>query len=129
MKRVNVVAALIEVDGRFLVGLRSTGKYIDYWEFPGGKVELNEQPEEALSRELMEEFGLTVTINQFAFNIKHEYEDFILDMDCYWCHIDNLSNLVLNDHSQIDWYDPKGNKDYRWLPADIKVVEKLRELA
>ena len=129
MKRIKVVSALIEKENRFLIGLRSTGKYIGFWEFPGGKVEENESIENALIREILEEFSIDVSIRRFLFRIEHDYDDFFLSMDCFWCQVDDLSELKLNDHSQIDWFDPLNDKEYRWLPADIKVVEKLREMA
>jgi 8-oxo-dGTP diphosphatase len=127
-KIMRVVAALIIENNKILIGLRSTGRFIDFWEFPGGKVETDELPEKALIREIHEEFNLTLRVRKFAFNVIHEYDDFELSMDCYWCTVEDLSCLKMNDHSQIEWYDPKFNNDYRWLPADVKVVEKLREI-
>jgi 8-oxo-dGTP diphosphatase len=126
MKSIHVVAALISDKNRFLIGKRSTGKFTGFWEFPGGKVEEKETPEIALLREIKEEFGVELSIKKLLVTIDHQYPDFMLRMDCFLCTVDTVK-FHLNDHSEISWFDPMNDKDEKnWLPADIKVVEYLK---
>jgi len=128
LKSINVVAALIYNQKRFLLGKRSSGKFTGFWEFPGGKVEENETPEIALFREIKEELGVDLVIKRLLVSINHQYPDFFLNMDCYLCTVESL-DFHLNDHSEIAWFDPRNvTDDFNWLPADIKVVEYLRNI-
>lgn len=124
-KIVTVVAALIKQDSKYLIGLRSTGKFLNLWEFPGGKVEPNEDHISALKREIKEEFNVEIEVLGLQKKIEHQYVDFYLEMYCYDCSL-ITNNFVLNDHSQIMWFDPKNPIELNWLPADIAVVEYLR---
>lgn len=126
-KIVTVVAALIKQDSNYLIGLRSTGKFINLWEFPGGKVEPNEDHISALKREIYEEFDVEIEVLGLQKKIEHQYPDFYLEMYCYDCCL-ITNNLVLNDHSQIMWFDPKNPIDLNWLPADIELVNYLISL-
>lgn len=128
METVIVVAALIKENDKYLIGLRSTGKYKGFWEFPGGKVENNETYEDALMREISEEFEVEIKIERLLFKIEYNYPDFNLEMHCYLSLAENKS-FKLNDHSEIMWFDPKSNQEINWLPADIKVVELLRSVS
>ena len=125
MKTVRVVAALIKQDSKYLIGLRSTGKFLNLWEFPGGKVEANEDHISALKREINEEFNVKIEVFGLQKKIEHQYTDFYLEMYCYDCSL-ITNNFVLNDHSQIMWFDPKNPIELNWLPADIAVVEYLK---
>ncbi len=128
MKILSVSAALINVNGKYLIGKRSTGKYCGFWEFPGGKIKENETSELAIIREINEEFGVDLSIQRLLISIDHQYPDFILNMDCYLCTVDS-TDFHLNDHSEIYWFDPKNDrKELNWLPADIKVVEYLKSI-
>ena len=126
-KIVTVVAALIKQDSNYLIGLRSTGKFINLWEFPGGKVEPNEDHISALKREIYEEFDVEIEVLGLQKKIEHQYPDFYLEMYCYDCCL-ITNNLVLNDHSQIMWFDPKNPIVLNWLPADIELVNYLISL-
>ena len=125
MDKIVVVAALIERNNKYLIGLRSTGKYMGLWEFPGGKVNNGESLEEALKREIFEEFEISIEITKNLFRIDHTYPDFILEMHCFLASA-NENIINHNDHSEIMWFDPSDNEDLKWLPADVKVVELLR---
>jgi 8-oxo-dGTP diphosphatase len=127
MKTIVVVAALIKQDDSYLIGLRSSGKYKGYWEFPGGKVEDNETLEVALIREIKEEFNVDLIIDQYLVTIEHDYDEFNLLMHCFQCRLNSL-DLTLNDHSEIAWYNPKDDKPIRWLEADLKIVEYIKGL-
>ena len=127
MKKIVVVAALIKQDCKYLIGLRSTGKFINLWEFPGGKVESNEDLIAALKREIYEEFNVEIEVFGLRKKIEHQYPDFYLEMYCYDCGL-ITNNFVLNDHSQIMWFDPKNPIELNWLPADIEIVNYLINL-
>ena len=124
MKSITVVASLIKNDNKFLIGLRSTGKFLNLWEFPGGKVEENEDHKSALIREIREEFNVDIEVKGLIKKIDHQYPDFYLEMYCYECGL-ITDNFILNDHSEIMWFDPKNPIDIEWLPADIAIVEYL----
>lgn len=119
-----VVAALIKQESKYFIGLRSTGKYTNLWEFPGGKVEENEDHKSALIREIKEEFNVDIEVKNLVKKIEHQYPDFYLEMYCYECNL-ITDNFILNDHSEIMWFDPKNPIDIEWLPADIAIVEYL----
>jgi len=119
-----VVAALISQNGKYLIGLRSTGKFTNLWEFPGGKVEENEDQKNALKREIKEEFDVEVEVKDLIKKIEHQYPDFYLEMYCFECKLLTY-DFKLNDHSEIMWFDPKNPVELNWLPADIAIVEYL----
>ena len=127
MRKIIVVAALIKKENKYLAGLRSSGKFTSLWEFPGGKVEDNEDHKSALVREIKEEFSVDIEVKRLVKKIEHQYPDFYLEMYCYDCEL--LSeDFILNDHSEIMWFDPKNPVDLEWLPADIAVVEYLKSI-
>ena len=127
MRKTIVVAALIQRNDKYLAGLRSTGKFINLWEFPGGKVEENEDHKSALIREIREEFNVDIKVKNLVKKIEHQYPDFYLEMYCYECSL-ITDNFILNDHSEIMWFDPKNPIDLEWLPADIAIVEYLKSI-
>ena len=127
MIKIIVVAALIQKNSKFLIGLRSTGKFINLWEFPGGKVEGNEDQKAALVREIKEEFNVDIEVKNLIKKIEHQYPEFYLEMYCYECYL-ITDNFILNDHSEIMWFDPKNPVDLEWLPADIAIVEYLKSI-
>ncbi len=127
MIKIIVVAALIQKNSKFLIGLRSTGKFINLWEFPGGKVEESEDHKSALIREIREEFNVDIEVKNLVKKIEHQYPEFYLEMYCYECNM-ITDNFILNDHSAIMWFDPKNPVDLEWLPADIAIVEYLKSI-
>ena len=125
--KITVVASIIKINSKYLIGLRSTGKFINLWEFPGGKVEENEDHKSALIREIKEEFNVDIEVDSLIKKIEHQYPDFYLEMYCYECRL-ITDNFKLNDHSEIMWFDPKSPVDLEWLPADIAIVEYLKSI-
>jgi len=127
MVKIIVVAALTQQNGKYLIGRRSTGKFINLWEFPGGKVEDGEDHKTALIREIKEEFNVDIEVDNLIKKIEHQYSDFYLEMYCYECSL-ITENFKLNDHSEIIWFDPKNPVDLEWLSADIAIVEYLKSI-
>ena len=126
MKSVEVVAAIIEKEGKYFATQRGYGDFKDGWEFPGGKVEAGEQPEQAIIREIKEELESTVSIIKFLCTVEHDYPKFHLTMHCYLCRLEE-GNLHLVEHEAARWLLPEQIDSVGWLPADIKVVNALKK--
>jgi 8-oxo-dGTP diphosphatase len=126
MKSVEVVAAIIEKEGKYFATQRGYGDFKDGWEFPGGKVEPGEQPEQAIIREIKEELESTVSIIKFLCTVEHDYPKFHLIMHCYLCQLEE-GNLHLVEHEAARWLLPEQIDSVDWLPADIKVVNALKK--
>ena len=126
MKSVEVVAAIIEKDGKYFATQRGYGEFKDGWEFPGGKVEPGEEPERAIIREIKEELETTVSIVKFLCTVEHDYPKFHLVMHCYLCRLEE-GTLHLVEHEAAKWLLPEQMDSVDWLPADIKVVNALKE--
>lgn len=124
MKPVAVTAAIIERDGRILIGRRKRGHFTGRWEFPGGKVEEGETPEECLRRELNEELGIEARIDEFFLSTVHAYDHVTIDLLTYRAKI--LSGEIsLNDHTELRWVAIKDLQDFDFPEADRAVIEKL----
>lgn len=131
MKIIKVVAAVIKSlndKGQTIIlsTQRGYGKFKDSWEFPGGKIEKGETPQEALKREIMEELDTQIEVGTLIDTIEYDYSDFHLSMDCFWCEIVS-GNLVLKEHENAKWLTKEQLQDVEWLPADIKLIENIRE--
>ena len=124
-KTIRVVAAVIEKDDKILIAKRNYGEFDGLWEFPGGKYEKGETGEEAIIREIEEEFDTEICVNEFLCTIDHDYDSFHLTMDCYICSL-ITDNLHLHDHSAIRWINPM-EENIDWVPADIKVINNYKE--
>lgn len=131
MKIIKVVAAVIKSlndKGQTIIlsTQRGYGEFKDSWEFPGGKIENGETPQEALKREIMEELDTQIEVGTLIDTIEYDYPDFHLSMDCFWCEMVR-GNLVLKEHENAKWLTKEQLQDIEWLPADIKLIENIRE--
>lgn len=125
MKTINVVAAIIVKDQKILIAKRGYGEFKGMYEFPGGKVENGETPEEALKREIYEEMEAKIEVDSFFYHAHYKYPDFILEMDCYLCHlVDNHMKLL--EHLDCLWIEPN-EQNILWVPADVQVIQEIRK--
>ncbi len=125
MKTIEVVAAIIQDGDKILATQRGYGDFKGGWEFPGGKMEKDESPEEAVVREIHEELNVEVTVGQLVETVEFDYPNFHLTMHCFLCLIKEGS-LVLNEHMAAKWLTKETLDTVDWLPADQGVVEKLK---
>ena len=126
MKTIEVVASIIHQDGKILATQRGYGDFKGLWEFPGGKIEPGETPEEALRREIREELNIDISVEKHICIVEHDYPNFHLTMHCYWCSIVQ-GELVLNEHQSARWLEKTEWEIVKWLPADIVVVKELQK--
>lgn len=124
MKNIEVVAAVIEHNGKYFATQRGYGDYKDMWEFPGGKVEKGESRESALLREIKEELATVIEIDKFICTVECDYTDFHLTMHTYLCHV-VIGKLQLLEAEDARWLDKEHLQSVNWLPADKEVVDKL----
>lgn len=132
MKTVKVVAAIIKAvneNGEPIIFAtqRGYGDFKGGWEFPGGKIESGETPQEALKREIIEELDTEVSVGELMDTVEYDYPQFHLSMDCFWCQIVR-GNLVLKEHEAARWLTKDELNNVEWLPADITLIEKIRNL-
>lgn len=127
MKHINVVAAIICHEGKVFASQRGYGAYKDGWEFPGGKIEAGETPEDALRREIKEELATEVDVEQLVGNVEYDYPDFHLSMACYKCKI-RSGHLTLLEHEAARWLSKQQLQSVDWLPADRQLLDKVSQL-
>lgn len=125
MKTLNVVAAIIQHEGKVLATQRGYGDFAGGWEFPGGKIEPDETPEDALVREIREELDTLVGVESLLTVVDHDYETFHLHMHCFLSHIEKGEPHLL-EHSAAKWLGADAIDSVDWLPADIQVVEAIK---
>ena len=126
MKRIEVVAAIIRKDGKIFATQRGYGDFKDWWEFPGGKIESGESPEQALVREIREELSTDIIIEKLLRTVEYDYPKFHLTLHCYLCTLASDS-LHLNEHEAARWLSKDDIYSVKWLPADEEVLEMLAE--
>lgn len=126
MKTIEVVAAIIKHDNKILATRRGYGEFENMWEFPGGKIEPSETREEALIREIVEELEVKINIDEFLTTIDYDYPNFHLTMHCFICSIKS-GELHLNAHNAARWVTEDELNSLNLVPADILVVEKLKQ--
>ena len=124
MKTINVVAAVIRDDNRVFATQRGYGDYKDGWEFPGGKIEQGETPQEALAREIKEELDTEIVVGDLLTIIEYDYPKFHLSMQCFWCQIVE-GTPVLKEHEAARWLDPESFDSVDWLPADLTIIPAI----
>lgn len=121
MKQIRVVAAVITENGKIFATARGYGEYKGWWEFPGGKIEPGETPEEALAREIREELDTRIDVGQRITTVEYDYPEFHLSMDCFLCTIAEGS-LTLLEAEDAAWLTKETLYSVKWLPADLQVV-------
>lgn len=125
LKRVEVVAAVIVRGNTLLATQRGYGEWEGWWEFPGGKVETGETPEQALAREISEELNATITVGDYLCTVEYDYPTFHLSMRCYVCSLVN-EDFQLIEHEAARWLTRAHLDEVGWLPADVQVVDAVK---
>lgn len=126
MKTIKVVAAIVIDNGKVFATQRGYGEFKDGWEFPGGKVESDETPEEALLREIKEELDTEIEVIELLDKVEYDYPNFHLSMDCFICKIKS-GDLVLKEHEAARWLTKETLDSVDWLPADQGLTEKIKK--
>ena len=124
MKTIEVVAAIIIRDGQVFATQRGYGQWQGWWEFPGGKMEPGETPQEALRREIREELDVEIAVERKVCTVEYDYPQFHLRMHCFWCSIAQGA-LQLKEHQSAQWLAKEEWESVDWLPADVEVVKRL----
>ena len=125
MRQIEVVAAIIVKDHKVFATQRGYGEWKDFWEFPGGKIDAGETPEEALCREIKEELDTEIAVGELFTTINYDYPTFHITMHCYLCTIENGS-LTLLEHEAAKWLSLEQLDSITWLPADQIVIAELQ---
>ena len=130
MKRMKVVAAIIcndmERKNKIFATARGYGDLKGGWEFPGGKVEPGETPQQALKREIMEELSTEIKVGELIDTIEYDYPTFHLSMDCFWAEV-ITGQLELKEAEAAKWLTKDQRESVAWLPADITLIDKIRQ--
>ncbi|MGI6722599.1 MAG: (deoxy)nucleoside triphosphate pyrophosphohydrolase [Anaerovoracaceae bacterium] len=131
MKTVRVVAAVIRANNEdgipcILATQRGYGEFEGGWEFPGGKIEAGETPQEALKREIREELDTEIAVGDLIETIEYDYPEFHLSMDCFWCGVVR-GDLVLKEHEAARWLSAEELGTVAWLPADLGILSVIAE--
>ena len=125
MKTIRVVAAIIRDKDKIFATQRGYGEFKDGWEFPGGKIEEGETPQDALKREIMEELDTEIMVGELIDTIEYDYPTFHLSMDCFWAEV-ITGHLVLKEAEAAKWLTKEQLDSVDWLPADVTLIDKIR---
>ena len=126
MKTIRVTAAVIVHEGRIFATQRGYGPYKDGWEFPDGKIEAGETPEQTIVREIREELNITIAADRYITTIEYDYPDFHLSMDCFYAHIEE-GQISLLEHEAARWITKDQLDEIPWLPADLLLIPYLKQ--
>ncbi|MGN0269733.1 MAG: (deoxy)nucleoside triphosphate pyrophosphohydrolase [Candidatus Weimeria sp.] len=124
MKTLHVVCAVIRKDDRIFATQRGYGEFKDGWEFPGGKIEAGETPQQALKREIKEELDTEIDVGELIDRIEYDYPDFHLSMQCFWAEVKS-GKLTLLEAEDARWLTSESIDTVDWLPADSELVKKI----
>lgn len=127
MKTIRVAAAIIIHENKIFATQRGYGEFKDGWEFPGGKLEPGETPQQALIREIREELDTEIEVGELVDTVEYDYPAFHLSMDCFLCRVKS-GDLVLKEHEAARWLSPENLNSVDWLPADEGLIRKLSSL-
>lgn len=126
MKTVSVVAAVIKDNDRIFATARGYGEYKGWWEFPGGKIEQGETPQQALIREIKEELDTEIRVGELIDTIEYDYPTFHLSMECFWAEA-VAGNLVLKEAAAAKWLTKETIDSVAWLPADFTLIDNIKQ--
>ncbi|MBR3646191.1 MAG: (deoxy)nucleoside triphosphate pyrophosphohydrolase [Lachnospiraceae bacterium] len=126
MKKVRVVAAVIKKDNKIFATQRGYGEFKGGWEFPGGKIEEGETPQEALVREIKEELNADIVVGDLIDTVEYDYPTFHLSMDCFWCKLIS-KEVELKEHKDAKWLELHELDSVDWLEADLGLIEKFKK--
>lgn len=124
MKHIEVVAAIIRRGNEIFATQRGYGEFKDWWEFPGGKIEPGESPQQALVREISEELDATIEVGELLQTVEWDYPTFHLTLHCFWCEL-TCDALHLNEHEAASWLDREHLRSVKWLPADYGILDEI----
>lgn len=124
MKQIEVVAAIIRKGDKIFATQRGYGEWQDWWEFPGGKMEVGETPENALKREIREELSAEISVGELLTTVEYDYPKFHLTMHCFLCTLVGEA-LHLNEHEAARWLTKDELDSVKWLPADEIIVKRI----
>ena len=125
MKTIRVVAAVIRDGDKIFATARGYGEYKGWWEFPGGKIEAGETPQQALTREIREELDTEIRVGELIDTIEYDYPTFHLSMDCFWAEV-VAGRLVLKEAEDARWLTKETLESVQWLPADASLIEHIK---
>lgn len=130
MKTIKVVAAVIcdslQTKTRIFATARGYGEFKGMWEFPGGKIEPGETPQQALVREILEELATEINVGELIDTVEYDYPDFHLSMNCFWCEVIS-GDLVLLEAQEARWLTKDELDSVKWLPADMGLVLNVQK--